>query len=270
MAVTVPVIAPVLAFGALSDTLAMTGEEFVTAAVAAGAASWTVDTVTEGATTVLGASGSRRAAARTIHDTGDSTGTPVPEPSNGEGTEPTEAVAGAATMTGAAAAGATETGAVMTSEATDAPVAGSAGAAAATLAARSIREDRSGETLRNAESDTATAGPEFGRGLELACCCLCCAPPPRPNDAVDATRPAGRPARFLDAEAGASDWAAESAVTGESDVSAGVAQANPAPPETTAAPIPSATARPPTRPTWADARITLNSPDRSARTNLQK
>jgi len=72
-----------------------------------------------------------------------------------------------------------------------------------------------------------------------------------------AGRAVGRSPRVRDAGLGASEWTAESVLAGESNVSAGEAQADPAPPVTTAAPIPSATARPPTRPTWADARITL-------------
>ena len=83
------------------------------------------------------------------------------------------------------------------------------------------------------------------------------APLPRLAAAAGARWATARFGRVRSGRLGASEWTAESALTGESDVSAGAAQANPAPPVTTAAPIPSATARPPTRPTWADARITL-------------
>ena len=108
---TVPVTAPVLAFGALNATLEMTGVAFAAtnlAAAALGAAGCPVDTGIAGATAILDAPSSRRTAAKTIQDTGDCAGMPEPEPSSGDGTD--VSAAGIGTM----AAGAADTGAAIT------------------------------------------------------------------------------------------------------------------------------------------------------------
>ena len=115
---TVPVTAPVMAFGSLTGTLEMTGAEFEATnfTVAVGKASWLVETETAGATAVFDAAVWRRATARTAQDSGDSVGTPVPEPSNGDGTAVN--AAGTGTIAGAAAAGVTATGVVTSCVAT--------------------------------------------------------------------------------------------------------------------------------------------------------
>ena len=251
-AFTVAVIAPVSVFGELHTTLEMTGAEFAAVALAVlavRAAAGPVDTETAGATAVFDTPNSRRAAARTIQDTGDSIGAPVPEPSSGDGTEAT--AAGIGTM----AAGAVDTGAAITRAAVRTLV------AVCDAAVRRCVAAAAGNLTRAEVSSTGNAaGFAFRWGAGCDGVAVETESLPRFADTAVVGRSTDRFARVPSGRRVVSEWTAESALAWESDVSAGEAQANPAPPETTAAPIPSATARPPTRPTWADARITLNLP----------
>ena len=178
------------------------------------------------------------------------------------GTAATAAVAGAWTMIGAAGV----SGAVTAWTGTGMLVAGGAtggveSARAVIAAGRCTRADCWIEAIPSAGIDLAAAtAPTFKPGFEWDCWPDGPESRPVPVGATGAARSTARDPRVRGDAGDASAWATESAAVWESVVSAGAAQADPAPPATTAAPIPSATARPPTRPTWADARITLNLP----------
>ena len=262
-----PVIAPVAALAVPSVTSAITGGLFTTAAAAAtDATGGAVVAITAAGATARGSPLWRRATAATIHDTGDSIGALGPDPNNGVGAESTCAVAGACTMTGAATVGATDTGAtdwlatgLRCSVATTA-TGRTAGATACNRGTRGVAlmlgsaVTRSGIATAAADGDVFPAGVRSGRAGAV----VRGVDPDSPRRAPVSV--AGRFHRVRvvgPAESARDDEAASLPV---SEGSAGVAQAYPAPPETTAAPIPSATARPKARPTCADARITMNLP----------
>jgi len=179
-------------------------------------------------------------------------------------------VAGACTMTGAPTAGATDTGAtdlpatgLSCSVATAAPGCTTEATAGATACNRGTRGvelmlgsavTRSGIATAAADGDAFPGGVRSGRAGAV----VRGVDPDSPRRAPVSV--SGRFHRVRVVGPAESARADEAASVPVSEGSAGVAQACPAPPETIAAPIPSATARPPTRPTWADARFTLNLP----------
>ena len=280
-------IAPVAALAVPSVTSAITGGLFTTAAAAAtDAAGSAVVAINAAGATALGSPLWRRATAATIHDTGDSIGALGPDPNNGDGAESTIAVAGACTMTGAATVGATDTGAI------DWPAAGrscsvattatgrSAGATAritaCTRAARGVELMLGSAVTRSAIATAAADGGGSWAASDRAgrcggAWCRRRRDPARPGlsggPAPPGPSPSSRPNRVRPGRR--SGLRPSVGGVPVSEGSAGVAQADPAPPVTTAAPIPSATARPPTRPTWADARFTLNLPT-ALRTSAQQ
>ncbi len=173
-------------------------------------------------------------------------------------------------MTGAAAVGATDSGAtvwVATGRscfvATTANGRTAGAAARITACTRAVRGveltlgsgvTRSGIATAAADGGVFLGGVRSGRAGAV----VRGADPGSPRRAPVSA--AGRLKRVRVVGPAESARADEAASVPASEGSAGFAQADPAPPETTAAPIPSATARPPTRPTWADARFTLNLP----------
>ncbi len=182
-------------------------------------------------------------------------------------------------MTGAATVGGTDTGAI------DWPAAGRSCSVATTATGRSA-----GATARITACTRAARGVELMLGSAVTRSAIATEATEAADDGafpgkagaevrgVDAgaTRrapvsAAGRLHRVRVRAVGPTESARadEAASVPVSEGSAGVAQADPAPPVTTAAPIPSATARPPTRPTWADARFTLNLPT-ALRTSAQQ
>ena len=264
-------IAPVVALGAPNGTSRITGGLFATTAAAATDATGSaVVAINAAGATALGSPLWRRATAATIHDTGDSIGALGPDPNNGDSTESTFAVAGACTMTGAATVGATNTGAtdwlatgLCCSVATAAMGCTAAVTARVTACTRGTRGveltlgsavTRSGIATEAADDEVFPAGVRSGRAGAV----VRGVDPGSPRRAPVSA--AGRLQRVRVVGPAESARAGEAASVPASEGSAGVAQADPAPPETIAAPIPSATARPPTRPTWADARFTLNLP----------
>jgi len=179
-------------------------------------------------------------------------------------------------MTGAATVGAANTGATdwlatgiccsVATAATGCTAAGTARVTACTRAARGVElalgsaVTRSGIATEATESTEAAGDDVFPAGVRSgrAGAVVRGVDPESPRRAPVSA--AGRLQRVRVVGPAESARADEAASVPASEGSAGFAQADPAPPVTTAAPIPSATARPPTRPTWADARFTLNLP----------
>jgi hypothetical protein len=251
--------------------LEITGGLFATTAAAATDATGSaVVAINAAGATALGSPLWRRATAATIHDTGDSIGAPGPDPNNGDSTESTFAVAGACTMTGAATVGATDSGATVwaatgrscfvAARATGRTAGAAARITACTRAVRGVELALGSAVTRSGIATAAADGGVFLGGVSSgrADAVVRGVDPEPPRRAPVSV--AGRLHRVRVVGPAESARADEATSVPVSEGSAGVAQADPAPPVTTAAPIPSATARPPTRPTWADARFTLNLP----------
>jgi hypothetical protein len=273
-------------------TLEITGGLLVTTAAgtgiaADGAITCPVDTTAATGVAACGTPNSRRAAASITHDTADPTGAtgPVPESmSTTDSTAPGTAAdrCGVGTITGGTTVvvGAAETGAVNTGAAGDDAVAGGTATVAGDFAAIGITTDWSGRSCEGADIAGTTdpaAAPFAFLDVDAAGGTAAEARAARPGEVTDGTSASDFPTRTGSATAGFStapedrvgrcrceDWPAfdradvaplaESALSAEAE-SAGAAHAAPIPPMATPVPIPSATAKPPTRPTNTEARI---------------
>ena len=208
---------------------------------------------------------SRRAAASTAHDTADCTGAKGFWPANGFGAE-SMPPAVAATIAGAAGTVAVATGSTLATAVADCTTTDSdsvvtfVGAGAAGRSSPSVGETR--RAAADSGVDTFVAGLDLLAGADAAAAVSSVplrdpadaevvVPPAEPEDAV-------RPPRPRPDERGACmpvDEALFAESAPDEVESSGVAHADAAPLAVIATPMPNATAKPPTRPTHADARI---------------
>ena len=229
----------------------------------------------------------RRAAASMTHDTGDwigAAGSVPTSPENSDSTSPAAGAAGAGAITGASKLGGTDRTAAR---------AGTVAGGGATAPTRSPIPDAAlpvidaGNSTRSPRFDGAESGGRTPSTVAPKADSATDDPPPRPRDADPASRSTGRSterpvvgvvrraSRALGPlDSSTVDWArpvragvpagddAGASTAGAASVSGaespGDAPATPAPPAAT--PIPNATAKTPTRPTYADARISTEPP----------